>query len=293
MDTEAVAIFVIAAQAGSLSAAARRLGLSPLLATRRLAALEHELGVRLMHRTTRALSLTPEGETFLPHAQMIVDGEQAARASLGGTSGAHGLLRVSAPISFGRKLISPLIPTLLADNPGLRVDLHLSDQVVDIVSAGFDLAIRIARLRDNGLIARKLGPSPRLPCAAPSYLRAHGLPRVIDDLAGHECLTLSGVTHWSFRRQGVEHRVRVSGRYSANAIDGLLEPCRSGAGIALIADWNVRRELAEGSLVPITLADADPDDLAIWAVHPTTRLVPAKLRVFVALLESKLGQPSG
>lgn len=151
MDTDAIAVLVAAAAAGSLSAAARRLGIPPMVATRRLAALERDLGVRLMHRTTRALSLTPEGQTFLPFAQAMVEGEAAARASLGpgGSGRASGLLRLSAPASLGRKVIAPMIPRLLQAHPELRIDLELTDRLVDLVSSGLDLAVRIAQLRDN------------------------------------------------------------------------------------------------------------------------------------------------
>jgi len=293
MDTEAVAVLVAAAAAGSLSGAARRLGLTPMTASRRLAALERTVGVRLVHRSTRALALTAEGELFLPYAQALVEDAAAARAALHVPGGSvSGLLRVSASAAFGRKMIAPLIPGLLRAHPGLRIDLDLTDQVIDIVSEGIDLAIRIARLRDNRLIAHRLAPSPRLLCAAPSYLAERGTPEGLADLAGHECLTLSRVPEWIFLgKDGTERRARVAGRFSASTMDGLLAACRAGAGILLVAEWNVREDLRAGTLQAINLADARQDPLSIWAVYPTSRLVAPKVRVFLAALEGALAAP--
>ena len=289
MDTQAVAVLVTAASAGNLSAAARRLGITPMIATRRLAALERDLGVRLMQRTTRSVSLTPEGEAFLPFAQALVEGEAAGRASLRpAATGVSGLLRVTASAAFGRKIVAPLIPGLLRANPELRIDLELTDRIVDIVASGADLALRIGRLRDNSLIARRLAGNPRILCAAPSYLAERGLPATIGDLAGHECLALTGTTHWPFEIDGKERRVRVTGRFSASSIEGLQAACLGGAGIALFAAWNVRDEVRAGTLVPLHLADGAPEEHSIWAVYPTARLVLPKLRLFVSTLEAAL-----
>ena len=289
MDTEAVAVLVAASHAGSLSAAARRLGLTPMIATRRLAALERDLGVRLMQRTTRSVSLTPEGEAFLPYAEALVESEATGRATLrSAAAGVSGLLRVTASAAFGRKIVAPIIPALLRTHPGLRVDLELTDSIVDIVASGADLALRIGRLRDNSLIARRLAPNPRVLCAAPAYLAERGMPASIDELGSHDCLVLSGTTHWPFEVDGKERRVRVSGRFSASSIEGLHAACLGGAGIALVAAWNVRDEFRSGALVPIRFAAAALEEHAIWAVYPSARLVLPKLRVFVAAVEQAL-----
>lgn len=285
MDTTAIAVLAAAAATGGLSAAARRLGITPMAATRRLAALERELGVRLMQRTTRSLSLTPEGEAFLPFARQMIEAETGGRAVLAGGGGVSGLLRVTAPAAFGRRIVAPMIPALLSEHPGLRVDLSLSDAIVDIVDAGFDLAVRIARPRDNRLIARRLADNPRLLCASPEYARAFGLPRTLEDLERHECLTLSGVGHWTFLTAEGERRVRIGGRLTCDGIEGLRGVCLAGGGITLLAEWNIRDDLRRGALVPIPIAGARVSDLSIWAVYPTATLVPPKLRVFVAALE--------
>jgi len=291
MDTVAVAILVTAAQAGSLSAAARRLHLTPMSATRRLAALERDLGVRLLHRTTRSVALTPEGEAFLPFAQTLIESEAAGRARLhSATLQVSGLLRVTAPVAFGRKIIAPLVPGLLRDHPDLQIELHLNDAVVDLVAAGFDLAIRIAPLRDSELIARRLADSTRVLCAAPAYVADRGLPETLDDLSAHQCLTPTGTTHWTFRVNGKEHKVRVGGRFSSSGIDGLHQACLGGAGIALLALWNVRDDLRAGRLVRVPLDSVSPEERSIWAVYPSAHYVLPKLRAFLSVLEAELAR---
>ncbi|HEU4533868.1 MAG TPA: LysR substrate-binding domain-containing protein, partial [Polyangiaceae bacterium] len=289
LDTRSVAVLVGAVGAGSLSAAARELGMSAMAASRRLAALERDLGVRLAHRTTRSLALTPEGEAFLPFARAMIEAEAAARAVLHrAAEGAEGLLRVTAPAAFGRKRVAPLVPALLRSNPGLRIELDLNDAIVDLVGGGFDVALRIAPLPENGLVARRLARSPRVLCAAPAYLAARPPPCSIGELARHECLTLARSPEWTFVVGDRKRRVRVGGRFVASSMDALSEACVGGAGLALFSRWNVRDELRDGRLVEVPLADGRPEALAIWAVYPTARQVLPKLRVFVAALEASL-----
>ncbi|HWL81262.1 MAG TPA: LysR family transcriptional regulator [Roseomonas sp.] len=291
MNLSDVAVLVEAVRAGSLAAAARRLRIAPMLASRRLAALEEALGARLLHRTTRALALTPEGEAFLPHAQAMLEEEAAARAALRPVGvGLSGTLRVTASIPFGRKVLAPLVPVFLRDHPDLQIDLLLTDGVVDIVAQGLDLAIRIAPLRDNALVARRLADSPRGLYAAPSYLAEHGLPAVLADLARHRCLTVTGTSHWSFLVAGKPVRQRVSGPFTSSSVEALHQACLGGLGIANLSAWNVREDLAAGRLVALPLEAAEPEPLAIWAVYPTARLVPPKTRGFIAALEAHLRQ---
>jgi DNA-binding transcriptional LysR family regulator len=286
MEIAAVAVLVDAALVGSLAGAARRLGISPMVATRRLAALEQDLGVRLFHRTTRSMSLTPEGEAFLPYAQALVEGELAARANLrAAKQGVSGTLRVTTSTAFGRKLIAPIIPRLLASHPALRIDLELSDSVVDIAASGTDLAIRFAEPRENSLVARSVGKSPRVLVASPAYIDAHGKPATAADLREHACLSLSGASRWPFRIGGRERQVPVNTRLSASSADTLHDACVNGAGIALLSHWNVRDDLRGGGLVRIELRDAVSDDHTIWAVYPTARLVLPKVRMFITELE--------
>ena len=290
MDLRDVSIFVETAHAGTLTGSARRLGITPMAASRGLAALEQELAVRLVQRTTRVLALTPEGEAFLPHAQAILDDEAGARAAVAPSdSGASGVLRITTSLPFGRKMVAPFMPRFMNANPLVRVDLLLTDGIVDIVAQGIDLAIRIARLRDSTLIARKLAENPRGLYAAPAYLAARGVPRRMADLAHHECLLATGVAEWSFESSaGKSVSQRVAGRFSATSVDALHEACLGGLGIALLSDWNVVDDIASGALLPVPLADAAPEARGVWAIHPSARFVPPKVRLFVAAFEAHL-----
>lgn len=289
MNTDDVAVFTAAVGAGSLAAAARRLGITPMEASRRLANLELTLGTRLLHRTTRSLSLTSEGETFLPYAQALLDSEQEARAVLRTDAGeATGLLRVSASVAFGIKFVAPLVPRLLARHPELRLALDLTDAMPDLVATGTDLAIRIAKLRDSGLISQKLADSPRVLVASPDYLARHGAPASTDELLDHICLPLAGRTHWTFIAHGKEKQVRLSTRFYASTAEGCHAACRAGGGIALLAHWNVTEELQAGQLVQIDLKDVAPEAFTIWAVYPSTRLLPHKVRVLITELRQAL-----
>lgn len=289
MDLADVGVFVEAARVGSLAAAARRLGIAPMAASRRLAALEQEVGARLVHRTTRALSLTPEGEAFLPHAQAMLEDETAARAAIRPSgAGASGILRVTASAPFGRKVVAPMIPAFMRANPDLQVDLQVTDAITDIVASGIDVAIRIAVLRDNSLIARRLDANPRKLYASPAYVAEHGAPKILADLADHQCLAITGVSHWTFMIGDKPVQQRVSGRFTASGVETLHMACLGGLGITMLSDWNIREDVAAGRLVEVPLADAVLESWSIWAVYPSARLVPAKTRLFIDTLGQHL-----
>lgn len=289
MNTQDVLVFTTAVAAGSLSEAARRLGMPSMMATRRLAALEATVGVRLMHRTTRSLSLTPEGETFLPYAQALVENAEEALGQLGsGTKTANGLLRVSVPVAFGLQFVAQIVPQLLQDNPDLRISLDMNDALPDLVSSGMDLAIRIARLKDSNLIARKLADNPRILVASPDYLRKRGTPRVLDDLQQHDCLPIANIQQWNFISGGNERHMRLNPRFSATSIEGCHAVSIAGGGIALLANWNVEKDLKAGRLVEIRLDDAAPQTIGIWAVYPTRKLLPQKVSIFISALQDVL-----
>ncbi|MBX3456310.1 LysR family transcriptional regulator [Ferrovibrio sp.] len=295
MNLTDIAIFVGAVDAGSLAEAARRAGIPPLMASRRLAALEDEIGARLLNRTTRALALTTQGETFLPHARALLDTETAGRASVGGQQDqASGLLRLTASVAFGRKIVTPLLVRFMERHPALQVDLMLTDSIVDIVGQGFDLALRIALLRDNSLVARRLSDNPRRLYAAPAYLRRAGKPKTPADLARHQCLALGDTSHWVFIQDGKNRtgrktlRQKIGGRLKLNSIDAIHQACLDGAGIALLAEWDAREDVASGKLSPLALAGHVPEPLGIWAVYPSARLLPHKVRLFVDYLQREI-----
>ena len=289
MQVPDVQVFDAIADTGSLSAAARRLGLTPMTVSRRLAALESELGVRLFHRTTRAVSLTAEGETFLPFAATLLQASEEARACLKSSAGtASGVLKVTAPTVFGQSVIMPLLPALLAEHPALRIDLTLSDSIVDIVGLGIDVAIRIATLRDSALIARPLAPNPRVLCASPAYLKRYGTPTTMEALTNHRRIALHGMPYWPFMRAGEAVAIRADGVFSANSVEAVRTACREGLGMAMLTYWDVRDDLAAGSLCLLELADAMPEQLFITALLPTRQHVPHRVGIFLQRLEAAL-----
>ena len=282
-------IFLSVAGAGSFSAAARQLDVAPMQVARRLAALEEELGVRLFHRTTRSVAPTAEGEALLPYARTMIDAEESALRELGPSSaGVSGTLRLTTPSVFGQSVVLNLLPKLLAEHPGLRVDLEVSDRLVDIVAGGFDLALRVAPLADSELVARKVAPNPRVLCAAPAYLKHRGHPKHLADLDAHDCIQLQAVARWPFVIDGQVQRRRMHGRVSTSSVDAVRSAAVAGLGIAMLAYWDVVQQLRDGSLVEIKLEDAEMEALSVWAVTPTRRYVPARVRSFLDARETEM-----
>jgi DNA-binding transcriptional LysR family regulator len=287
-----MAVFARVVGAGSLSAAARELGLSPALVSRRLAALESRLGVRLINRTTRSLHLTGDGATYYEAcARVLADIEEADATVSAGRVEPRGTLRVALPASFGLQHIAPLIPRFAERYPKVQLALSLSDRTVNLIEEGFDLAVRIAHLEDSSLTARKLAPNRRVVCASPAYLARHGTPRTPDELARHNCLTTTDFAmNWDYKGpDGKPGSVRVAGRYACDSWEVLREWARAGLGIALKSTWDVHRLLAEGSLVEVCPGYTFHSDVAIYAVYPSRRFLPAKTRVFIEFLAESFG----
>ena len=289
MNLRDVECFIHVAETCNLTQAAHRLQTSAMTVSRRLASLERELGVRLFQRTTRAVSLTSEGDDFLPLAKSMMEAEASARFMFNpGTEGASGLLRITAPSGFGRRTILPLLPGLLAENQKLKIELDLRDDVTDIISQGYDVAIRIAPLKDSSLIARKLADNPRVLCASPEYLAMHGQPQRLADLSQHSCLRITPVPHWMFTRQNETVNFLVDPRFSCSNVEGVRAMCKTGAGIAQLTRIDIQKELARGELCEITLDDATAQALAIWAVLPTRRYQPGRTTLFLDALKEAL-----
>ncbi len=282
-------VFVRAAESGSLSAAARHLGMSPAMATKHVNALEARLGVKLFHRTTRRLSLTEAGSQYLEACQRIlpeIDEAEAVAASQ--RIKATGLLRLNVPLSFGSRFVAPLIPEFSRRHPEVRIELGLSDAQLDLVAGSWDLAIRIGRLADSPLQARRLGDSPMLVCAAPEYLDRRGVPRRIAELTQHNCLsyTLSAMQdgkHWAFGTHG-EFRVAVGGDLLANNGDALLAAAVGGQGVIYQPQFIVGEAVARGELVVLELDRPAMELGGIHVLYPPERRPPAKVRVMIDYL---------
>jgi DNA-binding transcriptional LysR family regulator len=279
-------VFSRVAALGSLSAAARVLGMSQTMATKHVAALEERLGIKLMHRTTRRLSLTEAGRDYLESVERILaDLEEADAKAARETLDVRGTLRINAPVSFGIRELAPLLPGFSERYPALTIDLGLNDRQVDLIEEGWDLVVRIGSMADSSMIARRLAPCRTIVCAAPAYLKKHGKPKSISDLPRHNCLgyTLSktvGADRWSFGLKG-KAKIAVQGTLRANNGDALVAAAIAGQGIIYQPMFLVAHEIKEGHLVPLKL-DHEPVDLdGIFAVYPSAHRPPAKVRAAV------------
>ncbi|OQS42801.1 LysR family transcriptional regulator [Chromobacterium haemolyticum] len=281
--------FVCVAELGSFAAAAERLELSRAVVTKLVSSLEGRLGVRLMHRTTRRLSLTEAGETYLGQAGGLLAELDDLDARLSqGASSPVGRLRVSAPVSFGMRYLGRVVAGFHQQYPQIEVELNLNDRRVDLVEEGFDLGLRVSNLSDSSLVARRLARIRDLVVAAPSYLQRCGTPATPADLAEHQCLLYALTTQpnlWDFTApDGSSGRVKVKGMLRANNGDILTDAAIHGMGVILQPRFLVEQGLAEGTLVPL-LSDYDWHCLDLSAVYPARRHVPGKVRAFVDYLQ--------
>lgn len=290
----ALNIFRRVAELGSFAAAGRRLSRSPAGISKNVAELEAHLGVRLLNRTTRRVSLTEAGSLYYEQIARILDDLDVADSSLGPLQQAPaGVLRVSAPATFA--ILSPLtraIPAFLERFPDLTLDLRLEDRRVDIVEEGFDLAVRaMDNLEDSSLVARKLMTTPHVVCASPAYLARFGVPEEPGDLRRHNCVqfTLSGHSdEWVFRRGDRTVRVPIAGRYRVTSSVAVRDALCAGFGLSLIPSTYVEGELASGALCTV-LKDWAAVDLSVYAIYPSRRQMVPKVRAFVDFLVDELG----
>ncbi|QGT77767.1 LysR family transcriptional regulator [Guyparkeria halophila] len=292
----ALANFISIADAGSISAAADRLGIAKSAVSRRLRELENHLGVELVHRTTRHLALTPSGEDFYHRAtRLLADLDQAEEAVTREHGELSGVLRIAAPLSFGLMHLQPAITAFMAAHSGVSFDLNLDDDEVDLVADGYDLGIRLASLPDSTLMARRLAPIRNLAVASPDYLARHGTPRHPADLADHDCLIYSNVPEtqvWGYTNaQGRWQPVHGQRRLRVNNGDFLREAAIRGAGIVIEPTFLLHRAIAEGQLVPI-LTDVPWPEIGAYAVYPQTRHLSARVRAFIDFLAQRFaGEP--
>ncbi|MFK3890528.1 LysR family transcriptional regulator [Sphingomonas sp. NPDC079357] len=282
-------LFAQVIEAGSLSAAARALGISPAMASKRLARLEARLGVRLIQRTTRRLAATDAGERFHADVVTILRDIAAAEARVtGARDDPAGILRVSAPTSFGRLHIAPRLHDFLREAPGVSLELMLDDANVDLVAARIDVAVRIASVIPPSLVAHRLADSPRLLCAAPAYLAERGSPRTPGELSRHRLLAAEGQSPWRLVNGRRHLSIDVQSHVRTNSSEIVRELALSGVGIALRSLWDVGDALSAGRLVPVLPGWEGPRDLAIHALHPRAPTVPAAVTAFIAFLRRTL-----
>ncbi|MFM1816795.1 MAG: hypothetical protein RLZ98_3490 [Pseudomonadota bacterium] len=283
-------IFARVARTGNMSAAGREMGLSPAVVSKRVSLLEERLGARLFQRTTRQLTLTETGEGYYKRVVDILSlVEEAEDFVSRRNTNPRGVLKVTAPTSFSRKHIAPYLPEFFRKYPDIELDLHLTDNMVDIIGDGFDLAIRIGELEDSSLVARKLAPDTRVICASPEYLAAAGTPRTIEDLERHNCLSAGAQDFW--RLEGPEGQVqhRLRGNLRSNSAEFVREALISGLGVGLRGTWDVGPELLAGTLKVVLPQYRGSSNVAIYAVYPCREFLPEKVNVFIEYLGQLYG----
>ena len=296
---KALESFVSVATRGSLTAAANAEGVAPAIMGRRLDALEEKLGVKLLVRTTRRISLTHEGSAFLEDCQRVLSDVANSEASVSaGGIRASGHLRITAPAGFGRRHVAPLVPSFRAQHPEVTISLNLSDRVVDLAGEGFDCAVRVGDLPDSSLVSVRVADNRRLCVATPQYLAQHGTPAEPADLAQHACLTLSSEASqtrgWAFCMPlpgGGSEVTHLRPRGPLDCSDGqvLFDWCLSGHGIAWRSTWEVEREIASGQLVAVLEDYAAPPN-GIYVVFPQRKHLPLRVRLWIEFLKHHYGQ---
>jgi LysR family transcriptional regulator, regulator for bpeEF and oprC len=281
--------FAETAKHGSFAAAARELGGAPSSPAKAVARLEGALGVKLFHRTTRQVSLTPDGERLFARCQRVLAEVEDLHAEASDTRALPaGTLRIDLPIVYGKRFVLPLLAELVRKHPALQLDLRLSDAYVDLVRDGIDLALRVGPLQDSSLVARRIDRQGMVLCASPKYLAAAGTPRRLEDLASHAAvvfrLPTSGRNRpWSFRQRGMPLDIQPTSRVRVSDGEGLIEALKLGLGLGQIPDYMVESELARGQLVEV-LGSCRPEPLPINVVYPSGRLLPARVRAAIDAL---------
>ncbi|MEM7296144.1 MAG: LysR substrate-binding domain-containing protein [Pseudomonadota bacterium] len=289
LDPKSLELFIRVANLGAIGKAGAELGLSRTAATQRIQELEKAVGAQLLHRTTRTVSLSVDGEIFVGHARRILENIEEAFSDLqNDPATVSGELRIASSASFGRKHLAPYMAEFLALYPKLSVQLHLSDSAFDIVENGFDLAIRLGELAPSTLKARRIGDSARIMIASPEYLARHGAPSMPTELRAHNCLIRSDVRTWTTRGQmGKVEDVKVSGNFATNLAEAVTEAALSGIGIARKCRWEVAEHLEAGTLVEVLSDYTVLPEWGIYAVRSPSHTPPPRVRAFTEFIASK------
>ncbi|MBB1250942.1 LysR family transcriptional regulator [Rhizobium sp. G21] len=287
---QAMAAFVRVMETGSFSQAARQIGVGQPAISKTIAQLEDRLQVRLLVRSTHGLSPTDAGVRFYERAKTAIqEADEAELEARGAGAGLSGRLRVSAATTFARLMVVPSLPDFLAVHPELEVDVVLDDRVIDLVSEGIDIALRMGELADSAAVARKIAIGRRSVVATPAYLEQHGVPHVPADIATHQAVVYTQLgNNWTFRRDGTEASVAVSGRVRFTAAEGIRAAVKAGMGLAVTSDWMFWPELQNGEVIRV-LEDWTLPDIDLWAVFPTGRLASAKARAFADFVKTIIG----
>lgn len=287
MDWEGISEFVNVAETESFTLAAQRLQISTAKVSRQVSALEKRLNVKLLHRTTRRLSLTEEGQLFYHHCRHVLDGlENAERAVTALQTTPRGRIRLTAPVSYAEKKIAPLLNNFALEYPEIEINAYFTNKQVDLIDEGYDIAIRLGILNDSTLIAKKLQKRDSYLCASPDYLKQYGTPHSVSELEHHNCL-LGTLGHWRFPNNSRKHPINLRGTIRYNSGEALLDAALKGLGIVQLPDYYVDIHLAQGTLIAILEDQADVDQ-GVWVVYPANRYLSPKIRVLIDYLDKYL-----
>jgi DNA-binding transcriptional LysR family regulator len=283
-------IFARVARTGNMSAAGREMGLSPAVVSKRISLLEQRLGARLFQRTTRQLTLTETGEGYFKRIVDILSlVEEAEDFVSRRNTKPRGSLKIAAPTTFTRMHVAPYLPQFIERFPDIQLDIHMTDNFVDIIREGFDLAIRIGELQDSSLVARKLSPDRRVICAAPLYLEKAGTPKTLSDLEQHNCLSPGAQEVWRIEGPEGARQIRVNGNIRSNSAEIIREALVSGLGIGLRSLWEIGPELKSGALNVVLPQYRGSSKVAVYAVYPCREFMPAKVNAFIEYLSEHFG----
>lgn len=292
LDLRSLALFVRVTEIGAIGRAGLEFDLSSTNASQRIQTLEAELGVKLLHRSTRVVTPTYDGLVFLEHAKRILDDvEETRNIFMGENNTVQGQIRLTVPASYGRLYIIPFLPELLRLYPKLRIEVDFTDKNVDIVEQGYDVAFRMGELESNSLLARRISDNPMVLVASPEYLNRAGEPKKPEDLTKHTCIPFDKMKHWQFKdQQGEIHEVTVSGPIKLNLGDAIDDLVQADVGIGLGSLWHVGPALRDGKLKQILPDYKVYPKTKIWAVRPPGRLMPVRVKVFLDYIEKCIQQ---
>ncbi len=285
---EGVCEFVAVAEAESFTAAAKRLGISTAQVSRQVSALETRLSAKLFYRTTRRVAVTEVGNIYYQHCRQLLDGlDEAERAITNLQSTPTGKLKITAPTTYGERTIVPLINNFVAKYPELDVWLRLTNQTLDLIDEGYDLAIRLGKLDDSSMMAKRLASRTRYVCASPDYLSTHGVPHSLSELEQHNCLQ-GTLDYWLFQENGKARNIKITGNIRCNSGRALVDAALKGIGIVQLPDYYVSHFIESGQLVSLLEHLREPDE-GVWALYPHNRHLSPKVRMLIDYLSEALG----
>ncbi|MCE9678307.1 LysR substrate-binding domain-containing protein [Shewanella sp. AS1] len=284
---EGVSEFVAVSETGSFTAGAKRLGISTAQISRQVGALERRLDTKLLYRTTRKVSLTEEGNLYYRHCRQVLDAlEEAERAISSLKNTPQGLLKLTAPVAYGEKYILPLVNDFMLRYPSVEMEVQLTNKQINLIDGGIDLAIRIGKLADSSLMAKRISQRTNFVCASPDYLKTYGEPHTLSELSQHNCL-IGNYDYWRFIDQGRERQVKVRGSLRCNTGHGLRDAALKGLGIAQLPNYYINQDIHAGRLIPLLKAYQEPHE-GVWALYPQNRHLSPKVRLMVEYLEARL-----